>query len=147
MIGSGWKVSPIVRIISGGFLTITTNQDRALNGMSGQRVDQVLGDPYGAKTFTNYLNPNAFALPAMGTLGNMGRANILGLGTWQFDMSLSRTFRIKESQRMEFRAEAFNVTNSLHLNDPATNLNANTFGQINSAKDPRIMQFALKYFF
>ena len=147
VIGSGWKVSPIVRIISGGFLTITTNQDRALNGMSGQRVDQVLGDPYGAKTFTNYLNPNAFALPAMGTLGNMGRANILGLGTWQFDMSLSRTFRIKESQRMEFRAEAFNVTNSLHLNDPATNLNANTFGQINSAKDPRIMQFALKYFF
>ena len=48
---------------------------------------------------------------------------------------------------MEFRAEAFNVTNSLRMNDPVTNLNSNTFGQVTSAKDPRIMQFALKYFF
>ena len=51
---------------------MTTNQDRALNGMSGQRVNQILGNPYGDKTVSNYLNPAAFALPALGTLRNMG---------------------------------------------------------------------------
>ena len=147
VVGSGWRLSPILKIISGGYLTITTNQDRALNGMSNQRVNQVLGDPYGNKTVANYLNPAAFASPTLGTLPNMGRANILGPGTWQFDMAISRTFQVRESQRVEFRAEAFNVTNTLHMNDPVTNFNSNTFGQVTSAKDPRIMQFALKYFF
>ena len=115
--------------------------------MAGQRVNQIMGNVYGNKTAGNYLNPAAFTLPALGTLGNMGRNSILGPGTWQFDMALSRTFQIREGQRMEFRAEAFNVTNSLHMNDPVTNFNSNTFGQVTSAKDPRIMQFALKYFF
>ena len=33
LIGSGWRISPIFKVLSGGYLTITTNQDRALNGM------------------------------------------------------------------------------------------------------------------
>jgi hypothetical protein len=48
---------------------------------------------------------------------------------------------------MEFRAEAFNLTNTVFKNSPVTNLNSNTFGQVLSARDPRIMQFALKYVF
>jgi hypothetical protein len=83
----------------------------------------------------------------MGTIGNMGRSSIAGPGTWQFDAALSRTFQMSETQRVEFRAEAFNITNSFRMENPTTNLNSNTFGQITSAKDPRIMQFALKYFF
>jgi hypothetical protein len=62
-------------------------------------------------------------------------------------MALSRVFRIRESQRMEFRAEAFNVTNSLIRGNPNLSLNGNTFGQINTSRDARIMQFALKYIF
>ena len=70
-----------------------------------------------------------------------------GPGTWQFDTALSRTFQFRETQRLEFRAEAFNITNSLRMNDPITNFNSGIFGQVTSAKDPRIMQFALKYVF
>jgi hypothetical protein len=62
-------------------------------------------------------------------------------------MALSRSFQVREAQRVEFRAEAFNVTNSFIKNNPTVNLNSGNFGQITSAKDPRIMQFALKYFF
>src|SRR5205085_9971424 len=97
VIASGWRLSPIFKVISGGYLTITTNQDRALNGMSNQRVNQILGTPYGDNTVGNYLNPKAFALPDLGTLPNMGRANIQGPRTLQFDMALSRTFRARES--------------------------------------------------
>jgi hypothetical protein len=69
------------------------------------------------------------------------------LGTWDFDLALSRIFEIREQQRLEFRAEAYNVTNSFRPGAPNTTLSNNTFGQIRTALAPRIMQFALKYVF
>jgi outer membrane receptor protein involved in Fe transport len=146
-VGSGWRLSPIFKALSGGYLTITTSTDRALTGVLPQRVNQTLPNPYGDKSVNSYLNPAAFALPALGTFGNTGAASIAGPGTWQFDLALSRTFQFRETQKLEFRAEAFNVTNSLHMENPTTNLNSNVFGQVTAAKDPRIMQFALKYVF
>jgi Carboxypeptidase regulatory-like domain len=147
IVGSGWRLSPILKIMSGGFLTVTTNQDRALTGVTSQRVDQLMLNPYGDKSVVRYLNPAAFAMSALGTIGNLGNGSILGPGNWQFDVALSRTFQVGESRRLEFRAEAFNITNSFRMNDPGTNFNSNVFGQVTSAQDPRIMQFALKYVF
>ena len=144
---SGWKFSPIFKALSGGYMSVTTNQDRALNSTPNQRVNQSMANPYGDESVSRYLNPTAFELPALGTFGNAGFGSVAGPGTWQFDAALSRTFQFRETQRMEFRAEAFNVTNSFHMNNPTTNLNSNTFGQVLSARDPRIMQFALKYIF
>ena len=89
----------------------------------------------------------AFALPAFGAFGNSGAGSVRVPGTWQFDLAVSRTSQIREAQKLDFRAEAFNVTNSFHMNDPVTTQNSNTFGQVLSAKDPRIMQFALKWVF
>jgi hypothetical protein len=62
-------------------------------------------------------------------------------------LGLSRSFTPREAQKLEFRAEAFNVTNSLRKGNPNTALNSNTFGQITTSLDARIMQFALKYSF
>src|SRR4029453_7961408 len=38
-IGAGWRLSPIFKVLSGGYLTVTTSTDRALNGILGQRVN------------------------------------------------------------------------------------------------------------
>ena len=62
-------------------------------------------------------------------------------------MALSRTFSLREITKLEVRAEAFNVTNSFRPGIPNTTINNNTFGQIRTALDPRILQFALKYVF
>ncbi|MBI2149550.1 MAG: hypothetical protein HYU27_02950 [Acidobacteria bacterium] len=62
-------------------------------------------------------------------------------------MALSRTFQVRESQRLEFRAEAYNVTNSFRPTNPSVDLNNRFFGQIRDSRDPRIMQFAMKYLF
>jgi len=118
-----------------------------LNSINGQRPNQVLADPYLDKSGLRFFNPAAFAVPAPGTLGNVGVGSVRGPKTWQFDASLSRSFQINEARRLEFRAEAFNVTNSFRRGNPTTALNSNLFGQINTALDPRIMQFALKYLF
>jgi len=159
VVASNWRFSPILKILAGEAMTMVTTLDRALTGMfipgvgsgtgtvAGQRVNQVLGDPYGDGTPGNFLSSAAFASPALGTFGNAGTGSIKGPGSWQFDLSVSRTFQIREMKGLEFRAEAFNVTNSFNMNNPTTDFNSNLFGKVTSAKDPRIMQFALKYLF
>jgi hypothetical protein len=144
---TGWRLSGIYRWSTGSYLTITSGVNRSLTGVSNERPDQVLVNPYGNKTLTNYLNPAAFAQPALGSLGNMGPRNIKGPNSWQFDLALSRVFGITEAQRLEVRAEAYNVTNSLRPLNPVTVHRSGTFGQILTASDPRILQFALKYVF
>jgi hypothetical protein len=62
-------------------------------------------------------------------------------------MSLSRAFQLREQERLEFRAEAFNVTNSFRPQNPNVTLTNAQFGQLRTAYDPRILQFALKFVF
>ena len=54
---------------------------------------------------------------------------------------------MREMQKVEFRAEAFNVLNNVIMMNPTFDLNSNLFGKVTAARDPRIMQFALKYLF
>jgi hypothetical protein len=149
-IATGWRLSGIYRFSSGAPLTVTAGTDRALNGIGGQRADQILASPYGDKSggpMTQFLNSAAFAVPALGTFGNLGRFNIRGVNTWAFDLSLSRIFQVRENQRFEFRAEAYNILNSFRPGDPNTAVNNSQFGVIRTSLDPRIMQFAVKYVF
>ena len=62
----------------------------------------------------------------------------------QNDLAVTRTFKVGSTQNLQFRWEIFNVINKVNYNAPITSLNSASFGQIQSAADPRIMQFALK---
>jgi hypothetical protein len=147
VVGTGWKLAGIYRATSGSFLTVTAATDRQLSGASNQRLNQVLPDPLCANPNPNcWINPAAFATPALGTLGNMGKANVLGPGFFQLDVALSREFRIQERRALEIRGEAFNATNSFRAASVTTTQN-NTFGRILSAQDPRILQLAMKFSF
>src|SRR5262249_7215455 len=98
---------------------------------------------------------NAYTTPNLGTLGNAGTRTVAGPSHFDFNMGLTRSFRIKESQTFEFRWEVYNVTNSfrpaisLATGQPAINsdITNRLFGQIRNPAAPRIMQFALKYQF
>jgi hypothetical protein len=148
VIGTGWQISGIVKVLSGTPLTITSGLDNAFTGTDDQRPNQVLASPYApVRSLNQWLNPAAFVQPALGTYGNMGPRNIAGPGFVGIDMGLSRKFPVREGQSIEFRAEAFNVPNHLNPGNPVTNFSSSTFGRIQSADDPRILQFALKYIF
>ena len=157
MLASAWTLSGIYRWSSGSPFDVLAGSDRALNGVQGfifgqqyQRGNQISDQPYGDKSgrpLTNWLNPASFAIPALGTLGNYRRNSIIGPATWSFDVALSRDFRLRETQRLNFRAEAFNLTNSFRPGNPNTTLTSAQFGQIRTSLDPRILQFALKYVF
>jgi len=87
-------------------------------------------------------------MPAPGTYGNMGIGTLRGPGFWDWSQTVSRRFQVAEGQQVEFRAEAFNVTNSVRLGNPIVSLSGGQFGKITTSNGgPRIMQFALKYFF
>ena len=153
-VASGWRISPIFRALTGDHISVATGQDNALNGGSGsaatsgvERANQVLGNPYGDKTVNSFLNPAAFRLPALGTLGNMGVGAIEGPGSWVVDTGISRIIPVREEQKVELRFEAFNVFNHFRMTDPVMALNSPLLGKVTSAQDPRIWQFALKYLF
>ena len=153
LVASDWRLAGILNARSGAWLSVTQsiNRDTAgtgIQGLSGQPVNQLLDDPYGAKTLTNYLNPAAFALPNLGTLGNAGFYTVEGPGFWTIDLALTRIVRLGTMRDLELRLEAFNLLNNFNWGNPATTLDSPTFGQITSqAGDPRILQFGIKYAF
>ena len=142
-----WQIAPIVRVQSGNRSTVTTGTDVALTGTGNQRAVQAVDDPYGDGSAANYLNPAAFRPPATGTYSTDKPFTILNPGRFQNDLSISRSFRVGVSDTVQFRWEIFNVINHVNLDAPETALNSSTFGQILTAGDPRIMQFAVKYSF
>ena len=154
-IASDWRFSEIIRIQSGSFITVASGVDNSLTGIGGQRASFIGGDPFANAKCTAssqfcvpWLNPASFAAPATGTVGNLGSANIQGPGSFQFDMSLLRSFAVRERQKVEIRAEAFNLLNHYRPGAPAASTsNLATFGQITAGGDPRIMQLAFKYIF
>ena len=146
-LAGGWRISGIVKALTGSFFSVTCGCDNARSDEAEQYAVQLMSNVFTSDKRARYLNPAAFALPALGSYGNMGRNTIQGPGTFTLDMGLTRTFGITESQTLEFRAEVFNLPNRVNLNNPISSLSSSTFGRVTSAGDPRIMQFALKYIF
>ena len=88
---------------------------------------------------------DAFSIPAPGVFGNAGRNILRGPDTKVLDISLDRNFAITERINLQFRAEAFNLSNTAQFALPNTNVTGGTPGVITAlAGDPRIMQFALR---
>ena len=163
IIASGWKFAEIFRATSRTWVTAVLASDVSLtqDAAANQRPVQVLQNPLcpnPGPAPSCWINPAAFATPALGTLSATGRMNIPGPSFFNFDSAVSREFRIREGQMLEFTAQAFNVTNSMRPGISLPSLAAGasglgltfgtpTFGQITSALDPRILQLALKFTF
>ena len=169
-LGTGWTLSTIYTIRTGVPLSTVAPTDNALNGFapSGanpipQRGNQLLPNVFASNQgqscsfapCVNYLNPLAVGIPVAGTYGNMGVGDIRSPGFWEWDQSISRQFPIRERVRLEFRAEGFNLTNSVRLGSPNLTAGGGNFGQITSSQPTtggfgsggRILQLAIKVVF
>jgi hypothetical protein len=98
----------------------------------------------GPKTVGEWFNAAAFSLPAAFTFGNNLRNSVLGPGFVNLDMSLQKQWQLRESMVLQFRVDAYNTLNHPNFNLPGRIFGASNFGVIQSALDPREMQFALK---
>jgi hypothetical protein len=160
MIGN-WELAPLIRATSGAPLTINSGKDNSLTAMNPvtDRPNLILPTAvYNSNIGPSlqWLNPLAFAANPTGTYGNLGRDTLRGPSTFNFDVSLSRSFKFEERWTLQARAEAFNVINHTNLGfgtsgagtvGASMNITSSTFGQLTAAADPRILQFALKVLF
>ncbi|MBZ5724105.1 MAG: TonB-dependent receptor [Acidobacteriia bacterium] len=122
----------------------------SVGGATGDRnhffggIYKVPGDPSSGLS-------GAFAFPADNTFGNIGYNNYFGPRFFQQDLSLSKSFALKERLHMELRAEAFNVFNHTNLADPNSDVTSPQVGQITGIFAPvatmRTFQFALRFNF
>jgi hypothetical protein len=160
LLANGWQAAPIFHWSTGNLTTVTYGTDVALTGAGNQRAQQVLSNVYTSdKSITNYLNINAFLAPAAapaGTYATTRPFTVSGPNVMNIDLALSRNFKIRERSTMQFRAEAFNLSNSVMFGPPTGALNSASFGRIapqiqssapGSTSTARIMQFAIKYSF
>jgi len=99
------------------------------------------GDP------TKHLNPAAFATPAPGQLGTLGKGAVRGVPITNIDFSLAKNWRYKERYGFQFRAEFFNVFN--HPNFVGFDLDTrnSTFGTLNATQASREIQLGIKFTF
>jgi len=147
MIASNWQLSPIIQARSAQIFSVTLGVDQALTGGTTQ-TPNLVGNPYpGNQTAGQWIDRAAFQTPTTGTYGNLGLNTMKGPNVFQFNFALSREFAIQERKSLQLRGEAFNILNHANFDPPVAALNSQTFGRIQSAQDPRILQFALKLIF
>ena len=91
-----------------------------------------------------------FPKPAPGTNGTLGRNTYTGPRYFNVDMALVKSFGIPglgQSSEMQLRVEAFNLFNTVNLNNPVSNLSDPNFGKSTSALPGRIIQFSARFQF
>ena len=138
-LGAGWQLNAISSLVSGNPFSVAVGFDQARArfqaGTSPERPDLVpgrssnpiLGSP------ARYFDPTAFALPAPGFYGNLGRNTIIGPGLAELDFSGNKTFRLTERTTLQFRTELFNVLNHPNFAIPSQRTVFSSTGRVGSA--------------
>jgi hypothetical protein len=146
-IAGGWQLAGIARAQSGSPIAVT--QATNLNAFAGFGVQRPnrLSDPTlraEQRGVGRWFNTAAFGQAPQFAIGNSSRNPVVGPGYKSLDVMVGKTFAITERVRTEFRAEAFNVTNTPPLGNPNASFGNAAFGTITTALDPRVFELVLK---
>src|SRR5262249_8052087 len=177
-LGKGWGIGSIATFASGVPFTVENSANRSQNKLSGASFADrpnlapgasnnptkgvsrgCAGVPAGtpAGTPALYFDPCAFLPQPLGTFGNLARNTLLGPGTAEVDVSVTKNFPIREGKRLQLRAEAFNLPNHPNFQAPTTTTRRifNAAGTLSSTAgvltatttSSRQIQFGLKLIF
>jgi hypothetical protein len=138
-----WQFGGIVTLSTGRPFTVTLNTgvNNGAPSWPNRIGDGRLDDP----TADMWFDTSAFVAPPPNTYGDAGRGILYAPGTQTVDVSLSRTFPVRNRVRVQFRADAFNLFNTPQLGFPNAAIGSPTAGRITTTiADNRSMQFALK---
>jgi hypothetical protein len=140
-----------------------------VNPLTSGPIESRLG---GSLSPNGFINTAAFAggtgapancvLPTLGSgrgttgFGNIGIGTFLSPGQYNWDMSIAKLIKLRETKTLEFRGEFFNTFNHPQfsfnpVDDPALaaqDVNGGNFGQVTvSSVNPRLIQLVLKFLF
>ena len=155
----GWQMTDIFQVRSGDPITFAYSPDNAtqvsplitINGRNSYRPNQSGPAIATNKSAAGYFNINSFSTPQpYAPFGNSPRNAVRGYGFWQLDMGLTKDFALTKKSHIQFRAEAFNLTNETNFGEPNSVYNgagSTTFGVITSTLPARELQLAAKIVF
>lgn len=150
---NSWGISGIVTLQSGTPFSIY-GADSAFQATlgdlaSGRTLSSAIKSGNVEDRLGSYFDTTAFVPPtAFGDFGQLPRNIIRGPKQINTDFSIVKSFPVVENQRLEFRAEFFNLFNNVNFANPVNIVTSANFGQIASTTTgPRVIQFALKYEF
>jgi hypothetical protein len=158
-VAGGWRLSTGFIFHTGFAQTIFANADTSGTGGFSTRADCVPGVPAKVPmTFdpvshgVHFLNPAAVAEPAAGTFGNCPVGAFDGPGYKSADLGIAKNFRITETQGIEFRMDATNLTNTPIFNfgqeySGQHTAGASNYGEIFTSQGSRQIQLVVKYHF
>ena len=145
----GWQMSGVASLTSGSWFTILDGTSNFAQSDGQQRPDTV-ANPNGKHCLPGTLfNTCAFVDPPLGSFGNTRKNTVLGPSFRNWDMSVIKTFALSKSTSLQFRAEFFNLLNhtTLSFNNNGTDTQFPTFGFPDQARNPREVQFGLKFYY
>jgi hypothetical protein len=161
-IANGWSISPILKMHSGFPFTVLNGADANLDGNNTDRA-QLVGDPFNGTcpataskpaapvgSAACWFNTSAFVRnpTTAGIIDGNSPRNFLNQPAYRdMDLAISRTFKLNERFRLQFRGEALNVFNMVSLNAPNATAGTATFGQISSAQSMRQLQLGMRLAF
>jgi hypothetical protein len=124
-----------------------SNTGRAALGFGANDRPNLSGDPSVPDPGPEgWFNTQAFAMPAFGTFGDVGRNTLDGPGFKNLNLALSRKVALTRGA-LQLRLEVFNLFNWTNFDQPDNFLGSPTFGQILSAGAPRRFQLGIKYLY
>jgi hypothetical protein len=150
----GWSLQNVIQARSAPPVNIATLNflTTFMNSLALIRPDVIPGVPFylygGQYPGGKAINPAAFTPPPKDSKGNplrqgnLGRNALRGFGAAQWDFAVHRDFPIRESLRLQFRAEMFNILNHPNFGPPVSNLSNKTqFGQSTQLLDDSLAGF------
>ena len=176
---NGWQVSGVTQLESGANLTGISGQNFAFNsatkvgpsnptpsyavsnysilGTPDVQLNPIITcDPSKGLAPHQYINPNCYALPAVGQNGPFEGPVVYGPAYFNSDLALFKSFQISESKKIQFRADGYNFLNhplwsfngsNLQLSFDKNGNAPSSFGTVTEKQGHRIIQFAVKFLF
>ncbi len=143
-----WQFNAIASYFGATPIDITTGANTLGTASAvGQRPNYTGAPLYLNGDPTRHLNPLAFARPAAGQLGSLGKGSVRGKAITNVDFSLAKNWRYRERYGFQFRAEFFNVFNHANFVGYDLDIRNSTFGQLTSTQASREIQLGIKFTF
>ena len=145
----GWTLYGIMTAQKGQWFTVA-DTDRLDVGSNASQRPQLVGNPnlpVQQRTPERWFNVDAFEAPPPFQYGNAGRGIVEGPGLFNVDLAILRNFQVSEDSRLEFRLEAFNLTNHPNFLVPWNLFSTGSLGAVVDVSESRSLQLGLKFYF
>jgi hypothetical protein len=151
-VAKGWIYSGTFTAKGGGAITVLSGLDNSLSGIGEDHANQVghaslPGGRSRGQQINEWFNTQNFVVNPIGTYGNTATGILRGPGASNWDMSLFKTFQLRESVQLQLRGDFANALNHVVLGGVNSRVSSGAFGTIGNTGSPRIIQLSARLLF